>query len=257
MAPECLIQNKYNLKADCYSFAMVFWELLTLHKPYYKYSKDQHTLLVCEGGDRPPLESSNQSIWPTASLHSLSASLSSMPSSISSKEDSINFEAVMTDSIRELLAGAWHQDVSKRCTMKQVVQTLDIIIEQENIRAATDATLNRSFRDLLNLSAPAQAYSCLSSAMAEYGGVSDIVAELADDLSDLPFMTCFGHPGSNLSEQHSDEPTIPVLGPKDSPKQTEKLEQNQENETPEQQTNKTTQTKSSLFSFPQLRPLLV
>ena len=34
MAPECLRDEAYNMKADVYTFALVFWEMLTGQMPY-------------------------------------------------------------------------------------------------------------------------------------------------------------------------------------------------------------------------------
>ncbi|KAL7526531.1 hypothetical protein ACHAXR_003216 [Thalassiosira sp. AJA248-18] len=34
MAPECLNDSPYNLKADVYSFAIVLWEILSGQTPY-------------------------------------------------------------------------------------------------------------------------------------------------------------------------------------------------------------------------------
>ena len=34
MAPECLLGEPYNLKADVYSFSILLWEILTGRRPY-------------------------------------------------------------------------------------------------------------------------------------------------------------------------------------------------------------------------------
>jgi serine/threonine protein kinase len=54
-APEVLNSNCYNLKADCYSWAMTVVEMLTLDKPYPQYTSDQYIHYVCKQGERPIL----------------------------------------------------------------------------------------------------------------------------------------------------------------------------------------------------------
>lgn len=34
MAPECLLGETYNMKADVYSFAVILWEMLSASRPY-------------------------------------------------------------------------------------------------------------------------------------------------------------------------------------------------------------------------------
>jgi serine/threonine protein kinase len=66
MAPEIVNVGQYNQKADVYGLSMVFWEMLSLSKPYAPYSTDDHSLFVCKGGERPTL----QLHWPYW-IHSL------------------------------------------------------------------------------------------------------------------------------------------------------------------------------------------
>jgi serine/threonine protein kinase len=66
MAPEIVTEGKYNQKADVYGWSMVFWEMLTLTKPYAPYSTDDHSLHVCQNGERPTLQLN----WPYW-IHSL------------------------------------------------------------------------------------------------------------------------------------------------------------------------------------------
>jgi serine/threonine protein kinase len=56
MAPEIVAVGKYNQKADVYGWSMVFWEILSLTKPYALYSTDDHSLHVCQNGERPNLQ---------------------------------------------------------------------------------------------------------------------------------------------------------------------------------------------------------
>jgi serine/threonine protein kinase len=56
MAPEIVNNGRYNLKADVFSWSIVFWEILSLSKPYASYSTDDHRREVCRGGERPVLK---------------------------------------------------------------------------------------------------------------------------------------------------------------------------------------------------------
>ena len=61
MAPECLDNKAYNMKADVYSFAIVLWELLAGQTPY-AFVRQRHHLVqhvVVEGG-RPDINET----WP-------------------------------------------------------------------------------------------------------------------------------------------------------------------------------------------------
>ena len=56
MAPECALQEKYNVKADVYAWSLVYYHMMALHKPYAGYSHDHHFALVCRLGDRPQVD---------------------------------------------------------------------------------------------------------------------------------------------------------------------------------------------------------
>ncbi|KAL7534758.1 hypothetical protein ACHAWF_004941, partial [Thalassiosira exigua] len=63
MAPECLVDmGGYNLKADVYTFALVFWEMLTGEVPYSSM-RNMAALIdhVVEEGHRPEIDPS----WPS------------------------------------------------------------------------------------------------------------------------------------------------------------------------------------------------
>lgn len=182
MATEVLLRNQYNLKCDVYSWAMVCWELLTLHKPFYQYTKEQHAFFVCEGGDRPPLESPTAPFWPPSGLRSLSVSVTSAQSVVPMRGgDNIDFQKVMTDPLRDLLKEAWHQDVSQRLTMREVHNKLQFII-QSNDAATEERPGGLASRTYLH-------NSCLT----RVGGMRNKVVELAEDIKGLPIMACFGH----------------------------------------------------------------
>jgi serine/threonine protein kinase len=105
MATEILKDQKYNLKADVYSWSMVFYELLTLRKPFPWYTMEEHIQYVCKEGDRP----------------------------VFLEEDEV------PDVLKELLETAWIGDVSRRFSMDQVCHDLSSsilpLIEAEEDRA--------------------------------------------------------------------------------------------------------------------------
>lgn len=60
MAPEVALNQNYNLSADSYSFAIVFWQICSLTVPYAGYNVRMHSDLVVGKGYRPKVERS----WP-------------------------------------------------------------------------------------------------------------------------------------------------------------------------------------------------
>jgi serine/threonine protein kinase len=63
MASEVLKGDRYNEKADVYSFTLVLWEMLALEQPYKRVFRksqtdqaQQHMKRVCCDGQRPPLK---------------------------------------------------------------------------------------------------------------------------------------------------------------------------------------------------------
>lgn len=94
MAVEIINSNKYNCKADVYSWSMVVWEMLSLTKPYAIYSLTDHEREVCKGGERPMMKPSS---WPAP--------------------------------LCALLQQAWLTDLSKRLTMSQVCSALQTMID--------------------------------------------------------------------------------------------------------------------------------
>jgi len=55
MSNEVLLEGRYSLKSDCYSWAMVVWEVFAHAKPFHYMSPSVHKILVARQGDRPPL----------------------------------------------------------------------------------------------------------------------------------------------------------------------------------------------------------
>lgn len=61
MAPECLAEKDYNMKADVYTFAIVLWQMLAGRKPYgFIKSRSQLIHAVIAKGNRPHIEE----CWP-------------------------------------------------------------------------------------------------------------------------------------------------------------------------------------------------
>jgi hypothetical protein len=179
---------------------MVFYECLVLQKPFIRYSKDQHCLFVCQGGERPPLEPpSATSLCQTSSqipLYSPSTSLSSIPSMSTASEDSISYEHVSYKPIQELLKCSWHQDVSKRYTIKEVCHALEQIMDglnngngdiMDNLLSIGE-TEERN--DASNTTKPTGLFSCFSS-IGEYD-IRDAVMDFATELQELGSTACFG-----------------------------------------------------------------
>lgn len=106
MAPEIFNgRGKYNYKADVYSWAIVLYECLAHVKPFADFTTQSHEELVCRLGGRPKLTVIS---WPSEECDWIP-----------------QLEALMTD--------AWHQTLSERPTMHQVMQRLQDILEQQGV----------------------------------------------------------------------------------------------------------------------------
>jgi len=81
MAPEVILFCNYNQKVDTYSWAMLYWQCLTLTKPYEGMDENTHLTNVCRLAKRPPMKKE----WP--------------------------------ESIRYLLKKSWEHDPHNRLTM--------------------------------------------------------------------------------------------------------------------------------------------
>ena len=99
MAPEIVQRTGYNLKVDVYGWAMVFFEMLALQRPYDLCNRDVHRILVCQGGQRPCI----RPFWP--------------------------------NDLKDLLRQAWAPNHADRPTMdeiiKQLVRLLDAAKRQQ------------------------------------------------------------------------------------------------------------------------------
>jgi serine/threonine protein kinase len=89
MAPEVALGEGYNLKVDIYSFAIVFYEMLSLQKAFDIYSGEMHQILVCQDGQRPVISAK----WPAE--------------------------------IQDLLESGWSQAASDRPSIKSVCKNLE------------------------------------------------------------------------------------------------------------------------------------
>jgi serine/threonine protein kinase len=113
MAPEVILGQRYNRKVDCYSWAMVFFEMMSLEKPFASYNRSAHRIVVCEHKERPCIPSD-------------------MP-----------FDA------RSLLNRAWQQDPCDRLSAQQIYDELDHIIECAERKALTP--LERSLKVVMEM----------------------------------------------------------------------------------------------------------
>eukprot|EP01083_Nonionella_stella_P254270 873947_1 len=93
MAPEVALGEPYDLRADAYSFAVVFWQICSLTVPYASHDIQMHADLVVSKGNRPKLERS----WPI--------------------------------SWRQLMSLCWSQDIFDRPDFIRIVETLDAELE--------------------------------------------------------------------------------------------------------------------------------
>lgn len=94
MAPEIVNTSCYNTKADVYSWSMIYYEMISLIKPFKGYDESMHRELVCEKGQRPPLQ-----------------------------------HLELPGSIKDILKKSWHQEVPKRYTIQKVCSTMQNIVE--------------------------------------------------------------------------------------------------------------------------------
>lgn len=66
MAPEVAKDQDYNESVDVYSFGILLWELCAAEKPFYGYGSGKHMQEVVLGGERPKLDSSHTTYWPSS-----------------------------------------------------------------------------------------------------------------------------------------------------------------------------------------------
>ena len=112
MAVEIFITGKYNYKADVYSWAMVFYEMLAMLKPFADFTVQNHKELVCRLGGRPRLDEID---WPD--------------------DDGDDKESMDTlpEDIEALLHQAWNQDPDERLSMAEVCERLQMALDKHAI----------------------------------------------------------------------------------------------------------------------------
>jgi serine/threonine protein kinase len=99
MAPEVMMGEKFNEKADVYSFGIVLWEILTRQEPFAEFdSFEEFRNAVCVKHVRPPIPDS------------------------------------CPRGLRQLISAAWHPLPPKRPTFPQIVEALDQVLVDIAIR---------------------------------------------------------------------------------------------------------------------------
>ncbi|CAB9498045.1 Probable LIM domain-containing serine/threonine-protein kinase DDB [Seminavis robusta] len=65
MAPEVTLKLPYNCRCDCFSFALLFHEILALRKtPFHTYPPQEYFQRVVKGNERPTIRTS----WPATNV---------------------------------------------------------------------------------------------------------------------------------------------------------------------------------------------
>eukprot|EP00978_Attheya_sp_CCMP212_P028467 scaffold98343_cov54-Attheya_sp.AAC.1 len=110
MAPEVVIGEPYNEKADVYSFAMLLWEMLALKEPFPKCTAKIHEKMVVRGSHRPEISKK----WPS--------------------------------NVQALIEACWAKDLGKRLNMKATNLRLKNEMQQHVKQGdlSTDFTRRRS-----------------------------------------------------------------------------------------------------------------
>jgi len=132
MSPECAKRERYNLKTDVYSFALLFHQVLTLQQPYDDLEDDEHDHLVFYQGVRPVI-----------------------PSELPLR-------------IQQLLTQSWSQQISTRPTMHTICHILNEE-RKELIRVSTPPSLvvSSSSPSLLLVSSMSYVSSCSFTAVSD------------------------------------------------------------------------------------------
>jgi len=114
MAPEIALNQAYNLKADSYSFAIVFWQIIALAVPYAGYTCQMHSDYVVNGDCRPKIDKS----WPKSWGH--------------------------------LMETCWSVDIFERQDFDRILQVLndelDVLIAQNNGSDAVDIKAQKKIK---------------------------------------------------------------------------------------------------------------
>jgi len=97
MAPEVALNQAYNLKADAYSFAIVFWQICSLTVPYAGYNCKMHADFVVVGGHRPKIEKS----WPQSWGHLMQTGWST---DVFERQDFVRIVQILEDELDILIS---------------------------------------------------------------------------------------------------------------------------------------------------------
>mmetsp|Transcript_16700 Transcript_16700/g.23551 ORF Transcript_16700/g.23551 Transcript_16700/m.23551 type:complete len:520 (+) Transcript_16700:75-1634(+) len=95
MSPEVVLSQPYNLAADVYSFALVFWQMCSLQEPFAYLDTDEHLNTIILGNERPVINPG----WPAK--------------------------------ISNIMKWSWTRDASIRPSMKEVFKALRRQIKSE------------------------------------------------------------------------------------------------------------------------------
>jgi len=174
LAPEVLDPERgcYNQKVDCYSFAMVLYELLTLHKPFHISGMEEFRELLCSYKARPPLE------------------YSGVPSQL-----------------QDLLQHAWDDNVKERWTMHKISERLQEISQQLDSTPESptpNPVCLQSANDLMHKSTNTDATAWLTDSDSD----DDSIESMATSEDELPGLTAGGDASSDsiLMGNHKKQP---------------------------------------------------
>lgn len=117
MAPECLMLESYNMKADVYSFAIILWEMLSGSRPYaFVRSRPQLIQHVVVDDERPDIDDK----WPASIKGMLE---SSFDKDINMRPKASLFYDIIRDELKNLrngnteeLSEAWIQRRRTDCS---------------------------------------------------------------------------------------------------------------------------------------------
>ena len=97
MAPEVALSKPYNHKAEVFSWASVFWEMITFHKPYEAYTPDIFLRAIGQG-----ITPEVRKKWPLE--------------------------------LRDMLTACWSLESAKRPDFRTIVPRLSTMLEAQEIR---------------------------------------------------------------------------------------------------------------------------
>jgi len=79
MAPEVAKCEPYNQSADVYSFAILFWQIMSMKRPFDKFTQKTHEDSVIHKGHRPFCEAKWPKEWTDLMRESWSPCIDSRP----------------------------------------------------------------------------------------------------------------------------------------------------------------------------------